>query len=197
MLNVPPNIRNASNKKTFFQAVSEAAGDVIPRFWTYSADIPGDAFPVVCRTVLAGHSGEGIVLADSPDDLVPAPLYVEYIKKEHEFRVHLGRPPGGSYSDSVVIGVQRKARDRSNPSPNWKIRNHANGFIYTRQGFTVPEAVVTAASRAFCCLGLDFGAVDVIYNTKAGRAFVLEVNTAPGLEGQTVTDYVNFFLTYL
>jgi D-alanine-D-alanine ligase-like ATP-grasp enzyme len=36
---------------------------------------------------------------------------------------------------------------------------------------------------------LDFGAVDVIWNEKQQRAYVLEVNTAPGLEGQTVDDY--------
>jgi D-alanine-D-alanine ligase-like ATP-grasp enzyme len=37
---------------------------------------------------------------------------------------------------------------------------------------------------------LDFGAVDVIYNRAQDKAYVLEVNTAPGLEGSTLDNYV-------
>ena len=42
-------------------------------------------------------------------------------------------------------------------------------------------------------LGLDFGAVDVIWNEHESKAYVLEINTAPGLEGSTVEDYKEFF----
>ena len=36
----------------------------------------------------------------------------------------------------------------------------------------------------------DFGAFDVIYNQKKNQAFVLECNTAPGIEGTTLDNYV-------
>ena len=86
VLNRPSAIRAASNKLLFFKGIKEAGLDkLIPRFWTSASDIPADAYPVVCRTVLAGHSGEGIVIADNPEQLVPAPLYVQYVKKKHEF----------------------------------------------------------------------------------------------------------------
>ena len=39
-------------------------------------------------------------------------------------------------------------------------------------------------------LQLDFGAVDVVVSGYSGGAFVLEVNSAPGLEGTTVQKYV-------
>jgi D-alanine-D-alanine ligase-like ATP-grasp enzyme len=42
-------------------------------------------------------------------------------------------------------------------------------------------------------LGLDFGAADVLFNARRNQAYVLEVNTAPGLEGQTVNDYAEAF----
>lgn len=188
-INLPEQIRHASNKKNFFLAMQEFCPDVIPRFWTSSQDIPDDAFPVVCRTVLAGHSGDGIVIADSRGELVSAPLYVEYKKKQDEYRIHVGLVPG----DVRVIAVQRKARRNGFENPNWQIRNHQNGFVYVREGVNPPEQVIEFAKRSLLSTGLDFGAVDVIYNQKEGRAYVLEVNTAPGLEGQTVTDYANFF----
>src|SRR3546814_2808293 len=64
--------------------------EYLPKFWTKKEDIPDEAFPIVCRTVLSGHSGVGIVIADNRDDLVPANLYVKYVKKKEEYRVHLG-----------------------------------------------------------------------------------------------------------
>ena len=40
-------------------------------------------------------------------------------------------------------------------------------------------------------LGLDFGAVDIIYNKQEDKWYVLEVNTAPGIYGTTLDKYVN------
>jgi glutathione synthase/RimK-type ligase-like ATP-grasp enzyme len=206
-------IKNASNKLRFFQLMSQGGlSDVIPRYWTNSSEIPPDVFTnggkVVCRTVLAGHSGDGIVIASSPDDLVHAPLYVEYVKKQDEYRVHVGmkeepvpvlHPLDGAVdvvANPKIIAIQRKARRHDTPDDavNWQVRNHQNGFVYTRNGFTAPEAVLSAARTALAASGLDFGAVDVIYNANQGRAYVLEVNTAPGLEGATIMNYRDFFL---
>jgi glutathione synthase/RimK-type ligase-like ATP-grasp enzyme len=193
VVNLPTAVVKASNKKSFF-LLMRAGGltDVIPEFWLSQSDIPGDVFPVVCRTVLAGHSGEGIVMADSRAQLVQAPLYVKYQKKQHEYRVHVGRTY--SYEDEVkVIAVQRKARRIDCPTPNWKVRNLAGGFIYARQDVEPPAKVIDAAKRSLLASGLDFGAVDVIYNAEKDRPYVLEINTAPGLEGQTISDYADFF----
>ena len=165
--------------------------EIIPRFWTRREDIPDDAFPIVCRTVLAGHSGEGIVMAATRDDLVNAPLYVQYIKKQDEYRIHVGRRNG----ESIIISQQRKARrmEVRDDDVNWQVRNHANGFVYVRGDCNPPRAVLDAAKTALEASGLDFGAVDVIYNARQERAYVLEINTAPGLEGTTVEDYARFF----
>lgn len=193
VLNKVNDILIASNKRTFFNTMrNNRLEDIIPQFWTNRQDIPDDAFPIVCRTVLAGHSGDGIVIADTRADLVPAPLYTQYVKKTQEYRIHVGR---NSRGQSIIISSQRKARSRAIPDGdvNWQVRNHQNGFIYTREGFVVPDSVLEAAQRCFMATGLDFAAMDVILNERSGRAFVLEANTAPGLEGQTVQDYVRFF----
>lgn len=188
------NVREASNKRNFLHCMREAGlENIIPQFWTDRADIPAEIFErdgkVVCRTVLAGHSGEGIIIANTAEELVDAPLYTKYIKKQDEYRIHVGLRDG----EPIVISMQRKARREAHDNPNWQVRNHANGFVYVRGDVNPPERVIEAAKRCLQASGLDFGAVDVIYNQHQARAYVLEINTAPGLEGQTVVDYANFF----
>jgi len=195
-LNEPEDVARVANKLSFFRLLTEdGCGDILPEWWDETVGpeyFPHDAFPVVCRTVLNGHSGRGIVIANTRDELVPAPLYTKYIKKQSEWRIHLGAPPGLVHQ---TISVQQKRRNRDVPDDevNWQVRNHQNGFIYARNDINCPEEVLFAAHRAIVCSGLDFGAVDVIYNERQGRAYVLEINSAPGLEGQTLTDYTNFF----
>lgn len=191
LLNWGPNIQNASNKLKFFNMMKEASPDDIPEFWTNKEDIPEDAYPVVCRTVLAGHSGDGIVIADDTEGLVVAPLYVRYMKKKDEFRIHVGKKA----DEFTTIAVQRKARRTETPDEevNWKVRNLAGGFIFQRNNIDVPDKVIEAAHRALAATSLDFGAVDVIWNANKEKAYVLEINTAPGLEGSTVEDYRKFF----
>lgn len=142
---------------------------------------------IVVRHKLTGHSGEGIELL-SGDVVVPeAPLYVRYIKKSKEYRVHV--------LCGDIVDVQRKARskDVQDEDVNWQVRNHANGFIYAREGFETPESVKVQALLAIEALGLDFGAVDIIWNEREQKPYVLEVNTAPGLTGQTLQGYIDRF----
>lgn len=190
VLNDPAMIARASNKLAFFKLLGENPDTLmlVPKYWTDKDAIEDSDFPVVCRTVLNGHSGEGIVIANNREELVNAPLYVKYVKKKDEYRVHVGRP-------DTIIGVQRKARRRGVPDAevNWSVRNLANGFVYVRQNVAPPESVLTVAKRVFAETGLDFGAVDMVYNDRHDSAYALEVNTAPGLAGTTVDEYATYF----
>lgn len=190
LLNPPLVIKRASNKKTFFEMMKTAGlKELLPRFWTDPREIPSEAYPIVCRTVLSGHSGEGIVIANKPSECVSATLYTQYMKKSDEYRIHLGAVNG----EVFLVSIQQKRRRLDHPDPDWKVRNHDNGFIYARGDVNPPTNVVSYASQVFAASGLDFGAVDVIYSNKTGAAYVLEINTAPGLEGTTITDYKAFF----
>lgn len=189
-------IREASNKLRFFELIGRTNPDIIPRWWTRSEDIPADAYPIVCRTILAGHSGQGIVIANTRDDIVPAPLYVQYVKKQDEYRIHVGVERRLDGNAETVIDVQKKMRRREHEEPNYQIRNLANGFIYAREDVVAPEGVIEAAKTALGLTSLDFGAVDVIYNARQDRAYVLEVNTAPGITGTTTANYANYFRNY-
>lgn len=180
-------LEQATNKLLFFNKLRDTG--LTPKYWTNAGDIPDDAFPVVCRQTLQGHSGAGIVVASVRDDLVTAPLYTQYVKKKHEYRVHVGRRG----DDLKVIGVQQKKRRLEHPDPNWQVRNYANGFVYAREGVNPPDSVLKAAEDTLAALDIDFGACDIIWNEHENRPYVLEVNSAPGLEGSTVTDYKEFF----
>lgn len=187
VFNHPDVVRTVSNKLHFFRAV----GDRIPvPEWTESHDTAlqwiAEGHTVCARTVLNGHSANGLVLMSNsnPDDFVRAPLYTKYIPKTDEYRVHVVR--------DRVIDVQRKALRTGYAEENevnWKVRNLANGFIYARNGVAPPQSVLDASVLTIREIGLDFGAVDVIFNEKRNQAYVLEVNSAPGLEGQTVINY--------
>lgn len=192
LLNPPEAVAVAANKLDFFELMRESESQFTPKFWTDRGDIPESAYPIVCRTILNGHSGAGIVIANDESELVDAPLYVNYVKKTDEYRIHVG--------SGQIIAVQRKGRRRDVPNDevNWRIRNHANGFVYVRQNVSAPPSVTSAAIKALLVSGLDFGAVDVIYHENrsgVARAKVLEINTAPGMQGQTVQDYARYFET--
>lgn len=149
---------------------------------------------VVCRTLLSASSGRGIVIADNLDSLVTAPLYTKYIKKKWELRVHiLNNRPIHIQQKKRLSTEQLEARGITNR--NKYIRNLENGYIFSSE-LDVSEATkneaILQSNRAIVALGLDFGAVDILV-TKDDEVFVLEVNTAPGLEGTTLTRYYEAF----
>ncbi len=191
VINASEAVSKASNKLSFFKAMEGIVS--VPTFVTERAEalkLVQEGNTVVARTILNGNSGAGIVLVENEEQLVDAPLYTVYVPKKQEYRVHVFR--------GQVLDVQRKARKQDVPDDevNWKIRNMANGFIFARGEDAlgqVPQDVIDQAVLAVETLGLDFGAADVIYNDKQAKAYVLEVNTAPGLSGTTLDNYVKAF----
>lgn len=62
-------------------------------------------------------------------------------------------------------------------------RNYANGYAFELvRSPDVPRIAVDLAAQAVTALRLDFGAVDIL-QTVVGEYALLEVNTAPGVEG--------------
>lgn len=183
------DVRVAGCKLATFKALEESGDVRIPDWWDNRDSITDEAYPVFCRTKLRGHSGDGIVIANSVDELVDAPLYTKYIKKKDEYRVHVLR--------DRAFFVQRKARKHDVENPNWKVRNIAGGFVFAevpgpdgnRKNFECPADAINQAVAAVAALGLDFGGVDVIWNEKEKQAYVLEINTACGLEDRTADKY--------
>ena len=189
VFNKPEAVSIASNKLSAFKAFYEY-GVTIPKFTTSKETAKKwlKEFDVVCRTILTGHSGAGIeIVPKGSEDIPDAKLYTQYIPKRHEYRIHV-------FGDEAFF-VQRKARKQEIPDEkiNWKVRNLAGGFIFANKEVEVPPAAYEQARHAVKACGLDFGAVDIVFNEKIGTYYVLEVNTACGLEGTTLEKYVEQF----
>lgn len=192
-INNPIHVAHSSHKLHFFENMGDVLADDdrprVPGWTTNRAEattwFTGEDSKVVCRTLLTSHSGNGIIIAESEDQLVQAPLYTRYVKKQAEYRVHIVR--------GRVVDVQRKIRDPDRTPTNWQVRSHANGFIFVRGSDELPQDGIDQSLRAFNASGLDFGAIDVIIESRTGLAHILEINTAPGLTGQTVENYARAF----
>lgn len=190
ILNRPEKIADTTNKLKFFQKV-EKEGICPPHTTSMEKALAwvGEGHTVVARTILNGSGGAGIVLMDknNPDKFVKAPLYVKYIPKTEEYRVHI--------AFGKVIDIQRKTLNKEKAAEigadniNWKVRNLENGFIYQRANVNPPQDVLNFSIKALAITGLDFGGVDIVVGKKDGKPYVLEINSAPGLQGQTVESY--------
>lgn len=143
-----------------------------------------DGDSVMCRTLLRASEGRGIVVADTVEQLVQAPLYTRYVKKKAEFRVHV--------LNGQVIDVQQKRKRRGfEGERDTKVRNLANGYVFCRDSIVEPASLRDVAIKATASLGYQLGAVDVAYNERSNRLVVLEVNANPGMQGTTLEKYAD------
>ena len=189
ILNKQGAVAKAANKLSSFSVFAEA-GVPIPEYTIHPGVASGWGSTFMARTKLTGHSGDGIIVVEKGtrmEDIPKAPLYVQYVFKVKEYRVHV--------VNGKVIDTQQKIRDPDREPLTWKIRSHANGFIFARDNVVPDVNRDDVAISACVALDLDFGAVDIIQHSD-GRYLVLEVNTAPGLEGQTVHNYARAFRGY-
>lgn len=192
VLNRPEQVAIACDKLRFFQAMSQANdGPRIPEFTTDNQVALGwvQGGETICiRSILRGSGAAGLVIVNrnNLEDFVAAPLYTKYINKRDEYRVHIVR--------GRVIDIQRKAlrNDVDRDQANWQIRNLENGFVFVRnEGREIPADVSAQAIKAMAACDLDFGAVDILYRERDNSAWVLEINTAPGLMNTTLENYRN------
>lgn len=194
VLNPPHIVSISSDKVDFFSKVQGLVN--IPEFTT---DL-GEALAWVESGVdvlgrkRRGSCGTDIVtFNDNPVDFTDRDFWVKYKKKKAEYRIHIVRGKIISEQQKVLRSVNIDGTPIDRNLVDFRIRNHRNGFIFQRNNLSVPETVREQALLAVETVGLDFGAVDVIYNEYENKGYVLEINTAPGLEGTTLQDYQKAF----
>ena len=198
-MNTPDAVANAVSKLRTLQLL-EAHG--VPSVaWTTDGDfvlsslVDGNSASWYARTTVSGKKGNGIVLLDSPDDFVEAPLYTADFHASTEYRVHV--------FDGEVIDITQKKRmgskklaARGIASPDERIRNHARGWVFAHNNLHCDEysyrhRLEEVAVSAVSALGLTYGGVDVLVGDTQHLA-VCEVNSAPGMrKSKTKEAYIN------
>lgn len=159
-----------------------------PPFETDSSRLSSDVSNVwFARTLINSTNGRGIVEFDLRDEraIPKAPLYTAYIPKKAEYRFHV--------FDGLIIDIQqkKKKKDFDETQRDTRVRNLHNGYVYCRDGVSPPDGAAAMAVRAVNACGYLYGAVDVVYNEKRNQAYVLEVNSRPGLQGTTLDRYAD------
>lgn len=176
--------QNPLDKIAQFRRFSEA-GVSCPNWTTNADDVAGlGSKTVFARTLVNSTNGRGIVEFEVGAAIPRAPLYTAYIPKKAEYRFHVfaGR----------VIDVQQKRKKRGFENErDTRVRNLHNGYVYCRDGVNPPAGAADLAVAAVASLGYQYGAVDLIYNEKQNKCFVLEVNSRPGLMGTTLKNYAD------
>lgn len=209
VLNVPVIVAAASSKHDTFRRFDEQGFRFAVPHWfdqtqaNYECLVNGKT--IVARTLDRSSSGRGIEVitperAAEMNGLPQARVYTEAIDKGREYRVHVGYQQ--TQREYRIIDITRKIRRPDAEGERGFIWNHDNDFIFVREGVTaatIPRRLRDAAMAAVNSLGLHFGAVDIVV-PRRGRisiqdmpVYVLEVNTAPGMEGTTLERYAEFF----
>lgn len=184
--NYPEAVGDCVNKVGCLEALSTAMRPKFTSEVAMARQWINEGHLVYCRTRLCSSQGRGIIVAETIDQLVPAPLYTQRFKHSREYRVHC------AYGDIIQI-TQKKRRNGSNADS--RIRSN-NDWVFARnldKDFNSPEIkkVLTVALLGAQCLGIHFGAFDILYSVRQNKAVILECNTAPGLDKTTAELYAD------
>ena len=187
-----PDISNATNKRLMRELFADAG---VPAPQLFTPDEARDALSSAARTGwgqplwLIGRPDQhtrqrGMWLCESPRDVdralrgtrrkKPATHFMEYIPAGREFRVHV--------LDGQSLRISQKRIDPDDPRK----------YTTIKPTLRRREHIRNAAKAAVEALGLDFGCVDILATGR--QAWVLEVNTAPGVGGTMPTVWAEAFI---
>jgi len=188
-LNPAHALQRTVNKLSCFRVLRGAGLSGIPDYWTDAADIPNHAFPVFCRQRLEGCDGAGVVLARSRDELVDANLYTKRVYGT-EYRVTVFK--------GEVTDIQTKLPRQGVEILDEEIKTYVNGWGFQRKPVhpDIEEIISDLAIDALAMTGLDFGGCDIVYDDQLNRAFLLEINSAMGIEGGALDRFADAVLRY-
>jgi hypothetical protein len=105
---------------------------------------------------------------------------------EQEWRMHIFN------GKSIARGLKVQTGPTRRKMP---VRNRKNGWTMVHN-IKPPDEVREAAKKAVAAVGYLFGAVDLLLD-RDGKVWVLEVNSAPGLDDYTAEAYADAISNYV
>jgi len=191
VLNQKKAIKNATHKFLTYQKFNEYG--VIHPFSLYPPDFP--CFAVMEKS----ERGKGVILVFSHADIrhlerlgYRIALYSMPIRIKKEYRIHITID-----NDNFNYLILEKKRPRNINSFSFVIRNFENNYIFkylSEDEIREITPLQYEAYKAIKSLNLDFGAVDCCIDD-LGHNWIFEVNTAPGLRGESLT--IDFYKDFI
>lgn len=184
-LNTKDFIRLCSNKLLFSNFLIKH-GFYAPEFKKSTDNL---RFPIMIRKTLAGFKGRGIIICKNEDEFFSNwddnYFWTEFIKLEYELRVHV--------IGKNLIKIFKKIDLEENEFP---IRNSLTTHFSLRSqtSFTTLVSLLNKLTDLF---GNSFFALDVGWDSTRKEYFIIEANSAPGLNKKTARLYADFFLREL
>ena len=163
-----------------------------------------NGYNIFARQYTSSHGGKGIT-HHTPGDVLPEAKYytvglphetkAEYFNRYIECRAHVVTDPNG-----VFWCQKRKMSDTKMQEYGFTydpyIRSYKNGWVFS---YDVDEAVDTESIEEHLVyfvkeFGLDFVAADLIFDKEEECWYLLEINTAPGLDKEKVFDFYTLWM---
>jgi glutathione synthase/RimK-type ligase-like ATP-grasp enzyme len=192
VINSSEAINKCSNKLASLEAmanwpygVGEEGNEInVPAFSQNPYELIEEyGYPILGRKMRHARGTDIKLILQERDLRKACDYYTVYIPTRREYRIHV--------VNDEVIRVQGKFLD--NPSlAQAHVRNYATGYRFRAPRLRLKPDRLRAAVSAVNCLGLDFGAVDLIV-ADDGLGYVLEVNTAPSCSALTLGAYAVAF----
>jgi hypothetical protein len=152
------------------------------------SEVP-DKYPVLVRKTLTGSGGIGIVIVRNKEEFLPYRrsnyVWTEFMNLSREYRIHM--------LGENISRIFEKLPIDSNNKEEIPIRNLHRGYHYSLvagvEGFT---ELKLACKELFSFFGNRFYGLDIGWNRDSKKYFVIELNSAPGLNEHTAVDYAHF-----
>lgn len=183
------NMRQAlQNNASKFEALEQfdRSGLRVPGF---SRDWSSLEFPIMGRAD-SRMQGRDVKVYHQERDIIElgeSDYYIDLIPKVAEYRAHV--------VDNRIIKASQKVRndevwdeEEHGPIPEYDpfVWNYETGWTF--RNVRMEHPCINMAISAVSVLQLDFGAVDIIVGEN-GNGYILEVNTAPGLDDANLRRY--------
>jgi hypothetical protein len=196
ILNSREMIQAGSNKRRARRQFAEA-GVPSPLLFLTGQQITKENLPVVGRTSYH-RKGEGFWFCRTLRDVQRAAAegathFMEFVPNTREYRVHTfvkskhwNSPAADRQPESYAsIKISEKVwTGDGEPDPDSPQKNHEFGWSFLAPQNRREEEIDVvryAAKQAIAALGMDFGAVDVMYRLSNKLPYVLEVNSTPSM----------------
>ena len=139
---------------------------------------------------------DGLIYAVKKVKRTTAETEEAYIRQELDQlkakAVKKGTPFDEATAEAILTSQAKKFAENG---ANMMARSNKAGWKFARVK-ECPKALIDEALRALDAMGLNFGAVDCCIDA-AGKAYIFEVNSGPGLEETTFDIWVDMFKKYV